>query len=220
MNRIIIALALSLFMASAANAATIAAWDMYGQPGDQAYTAGIDSAYATAFDMVRGADLNAAGAGNSMSSNGWSGSDADDYFQFGFSVVDGYAVTLNDLYIGTRSSNTGPGTIGVYTSLDGYTNAIYTISQQGTAYSNSIIDLSSLGVITGDLYIRLYEIGDTQADGSGATSGGGTFRITDYYDGDYTDVSFFGDAATAAVPVPAAVWLLASGLAGLFIRRK
>ena len=215
-----IALALSLLLASAASAATIAAWDMYGQSGSQAYTAGTDSEYATAYNMVRGDGLSGNSGSNSMNSKGWSGSDDGDYIEFGFSVADGYSVTLDELWIGSRSSNTGPGSLGVYTSLNGYSSSMYTIVQEGTDYTNSIINLSSLGAITGDFFIRLYEIGDTQADGSGSTSGSGTFRITNYYDGDYTNVSFFGEATSAAVPLPGAVWLLFAGFAGLAARRN
>jgi hypothetical protein len=210
--------ALSVFLSSA-QAATIAAWDMYGEPGDQLSTDGIDSLNVTAYDMVRGSGLTPYATNNAMSSIGWDGINSDDYIEIGFSVLDGYEVTLDELWIGTRSSNTGPGTIGYYSSLDGYTNPFFTSPQTGS-YVNSIIDLSGLGSVTGDFYVRLFEIGDTQADGSGATSGAGTFRITDHYNtGTYTDVQFTG--TTSPVPVPGAVWLLGGGLIALLgIRRK
>jgi hypothetical protein len=63
----------------------------------------------------------------------------------------------------------------------------------GTAYSNSVVDLSGLGTVMGDFNVRLIEIGNTQADGSGATASAGTFRVGDYFDGnDFFDVEIRG----------------------------
>ena len=218
MKKILFLLLCALMLAGTAQADVVASWDMYGQPGNQEYTTGIGSTNIIAQNMVRGAGLNPASANNSMSSTGWAGTDSDDYFEFGFTVADGYSVTLDELWIGTRSSGTGPGTIGVYTSLDGYTTSIYTIVQDNTNYSNSIIDLSGLGAISGDFFIRLYEIGDTQADGDGATGSSGTFRIADHLaSGTYTDVQFVG----TVVPIPGALWLTGSGLLALVgLRRR
>lgn len=201
-------------------ATLLASWDMSGQPGNQEFTPGISTEFVTAENMVRGDGLSPSGASNSFSSTGWAGTDAGDYMQFGFTVASGYTVTINELWLGTRSSGTGPGTIGVYTSLDGYSSPVFTITQNNTAYSNSIIDLSALGPISDTFYVRLIEIGNTQADGSGETADTGTFRVADYYDdGVYFDVLLTGDVST--VPLPAAAWLLGSGLVGLLgVRRR
>jgi hypothetical protein len=220
MKRAVMVLLGILLLAGTANAALVAGWDMAGQPGNQTSVAGrvaVDGI--TALDMVRGAGLSPSEGSNSFNSSGWNASNADDYFQFGFSVAEGYSVTLDELWIGSRSSGTGPGTIGVYTSVDGFTNAIGTIVQNNTAFSNSIIDLSVLGTISGDFYVRLYEVGDTQADGSGATASAGTFRIADYYEAGtniYIDTHFEG----TVVPVPGALWLLGSALIGVVGLRK
>ena len=205
---------------SAANAATIASWDMYGLVGTEASVAPSASATGiNASDMLRGAGLSGNTGANSMNTKGWNGTNTDDYIEFGFSVTQGYTVTFDELWIGTRSSDTGPGTIGLYTSLDSYTNSIFILPQDG-GYVNEIIDLSGLGSISGDFYVRLYEIGDTQADGDGATYSGGTFRITDHYDaGEYTDVQFTGDINP--VPIPGALLLFGSGLLTIVgIRRR
>ena len=207
-------------MSVAAHAATIAGWDMYGQPGDEASVAGYGMAGISAFDMVRGSGLGASAAGNSFSTSDWDEvDDSCDYIQFGFSVATGRQVSLESLWLGTRSSNTGPGTMGVYTSQDNFSTSVAVLNQPGGTYVNSILDLSGLGLVTGDFYIRLMEIGNTQADGSGDTDYRGTFRITDHYDaGTYTDVQFTGDVSP--VPVPAALWLFASGVVALGAARR
>lgn len=219
MKRLFLLLAMSFLVAGNAGAAVIAGWDMAGADGAlTSYGGYSDVTEVTAADMVMGDGLSAYDAYNAFNTTGWADSDDGDYIEIGFTVADGYAATLDELWIGTRSSNTGPGTIGVYTSLDDYTDPIFTITQDGTAYSNSIIDISDL-VITGEFYVRLYEIDDTQADGEGDTYDGGTFRISDYYDsGEYTDVQFTGTIST--VPVPGAVWLLGSGLLAAFGARR
>jgi hypothetical protein len=198
-------------------AGSIAAWDTTGLLGTETSVAGSGTDHVSPISLTRGAGLTPSAAANSFSSTGWDGMDAGDYFEFGLTVESGYQATLTDLWISSRSSGTGPGTIGFYSSLDGYANPFYTVVQNNTAYANSVIDLSGLGPVNGSFFIRLYEIGNTQADGAGDTAGTGTFRIGDYYDGtEFFDIVITGETSQASpVPVPAAVWLLGSGVLGL-----
>lgn len=215
-------LGLFLFLAVTANAATVATWDMDGV-GTVSSVSGYTSEDGVSItDMTLGTGLTANSGSDSLNSKGWSGSDSGDYIEFGIIVADGYEVSLDSFLIGTRSSNTGPGTIGIYTSLDNYTTAISTITQEGKNYSYSCIDLSSVLediTITGDFTIRLYEIGNTQADGEGSTSGSGTFRIVNY--SDTVAVQLTGTVSASAIPVPGAFILLGTGLMALAgLRRK
>lgn len=207
-------------LASNVEAATLAAWDMFGQPGTQITSPVLSpTANVTGVVMSRGPGLAASGAGNSFSSTGWDTTTADDYFEFGFDVAPGYTASLDELIIGTRSSNTGPGTIGVFTSLDGYTTSLASIAQIGTNFSNSIIDLSALSGITGSFRVRLMELGNTQADGDGTTASAGTFRVADYFDGvNFTDTQLTG--SVAVVPEPSSVVLVGLGLIGLVVARR
>jgi hypothetical protein len=192
---------------------TLALWDNYGRQGNQQFTPGLGSVLVTAGNMVRGAGLIADSGLNSLNSKGWNGS-ANDYVQFGVRVASGYTARLNELFISTLSSGMGPGKMGVYTSLDGYTNPIHTILQSDSAFVNSVIDLSSLGPVTGSFTIRLMEIGDNRADGNGVTDPSGSFRI-----GQYAESGLVGQAS--AVPLPAAAWFMGSGLLGLAgVRRR
>lgn len=218
MKRMIISLVALLAFAGINNAGIIVAYDMYGEPGDQVSTPGVsDYAEVTVNDMVRGADLVGNTGSNSLNTKGWDSSDAGDYAEISFTVDGGYVADLDELWIGTRSSNTGPGTIGVYTNQDGFTSPVYTITQAGTNYSNSVIDMTGFTGITGDFTVRFIEIGDTQADGDGATASTGTWRIVDHYDsGTYTDVQITG----VVTPEPAALGLLAVGALALLRRRR
>ncbi len=225
MNKTILSAALLAMSLSAhAGAATIVDWDLSGAPGNQAVTAASSvAANIAGMDMSRGAGLGASAAGNSFSASGWSGQ-ASDYFSFGFTVDSGYSVDLSNLTIATRSSNTGPGSVGLYSSLDGFTTALYTFSQApGSNYVNSIVDLSVLQDLTGSVEFRLAQIGSAAANG-GATGGAGTFRISEYNDnGNYLNVAFAGDVnAVAAVPEPEtyAMMLAGLGLVGFMINRR
>jgi hypothetical protein len=210
-----------------ARAVTIASWDTFGQPGDQVFTAGAGSPNVTADNMVRGSGLGANTGANSMNSSDWdeapSANPADDldYIQFGFDVDAGYCVVLDQLIIGTRSSNTGPGTVGIFTSLDGFAAPVSTLIQPGDGFLNSIIDLSGLGQVAGAFDVRLIEIGNTQADGVGVTGSTGTFRVVDYLDanGAFSDTQITGRLITKDVPDAGSTGLLGllalGGLAAL-----
>jgi hypothetical protein len=181
----------------------------------------------TADNMVRGSGLDPNAGDNSMNSRNWdeapaaNPSDDLDYIQFGFDVEDGFCVVLDQLIIGTRSSNTGPGTVGVFTNLDGYALPVSTLVQPGDGFLDSIIDLSGLGAVAGAFDIRLIEIGNTQADGDGDTGSTGTFRVVDFLDDNlgFIDTQITGRVIVKDVPDPGSTGLLGllalSGLAAL-----
>ena len=104
-----LALALVAGLATVANADVITAYTLFGASGDQASQAASAAATnVSGLNMTRGAGLTATAAGNSFSASGWSTDTSSDYFSFGFTVDAGYSVNLENLIIGTRSSNTGP----------------------------------------------------------------------------------------------------------------
>ncbi|MFO0833566.1 MAG: MYXO-CTERM sorting domain-containing protein [Phycisphaerales bacterium] len=211
----IFALAVLAASAGVASASvTVSQWDLTGAPGDQAFTAGSGITHVSATNLTRGTGLGVSAAGNSFSSLGWT-QQTTDYFSWGFSVDAGYAVNLDKLYIGTRSSNTGPGLMGLYYSGDGFATAITTFAQVGTAFNNMAIDLSALPNVSGNVEFRVVQIGNVAANG-GTTSSSGTFRFTAYFINSTFDrnLQFTGDV----VPTPGAMALL--GLGGLVAGRR
>jgi hypothetical protein len=143
--------------------------------------------------MARGDGINPTTAGNSISGNNWHDRAADDYFTFGFTVDAGFSVDLNELWISTRSSGTGPGFLALRSSLDGFTSDLATFVQTGTSFTNSIVDLSGLTDLTGTVEFRVYADGNVSANG-GTTAATGTLRISEFFDGvDFFPVFFSGD---------------------------
>jgi hypothetical protein len=211
---------LAISTGTASYATTIASWDMLGEPGDQLFTSGAGSLNVTAADMLRGAGLIPNAGDNSLNSRGWASTSAADYVEFGFTVAPGFFVSLDELIIATRSSNTGPGTMGIYTSLDAFTIPIATLVQPGDDFLDSIIDLSGLGPVMGAFTVRLLEIGNTQADAVGATTDAGTFRIVDFLGpSGFVDTQFTG-TLQVPVPDPSTLYLLAPGLLALVLVRR
>lgn len=202
--------------AACAGSETIAAWDMFGQPGDQAASAATAAAAnVTGNTMVRGAGLSPNVGGNSFNSAGWNGLDADDYIAFGFTVDAGFEVDLESLIIGSRSSGSGPGQLGLFYSGDGFSSNLYTFNQSGTNFLNAVIDLSALTGLTGNVEFRIRALSDLRADGGTGISAQGTWRIADFFDGsNFTDTQFTGNV----VPTPGAIALF--GAAGLAASRR
>jgi hypothetical protein len=217
--------AVMLFAAGTARAdismnGAIASWNQQGQPGTQTTTAGTGSTNITAVDMSRAGGLSSNAGVNSLNSATWT---SGGYVQFGFTVDQGYHANLGSLYFGSKVSATGPTNLIIETSTDNFATVLsnQTIAMNntvtGTPYINNVIDLSSLAAIAGGntFYIRLY--------GTGATSSAGTLRVGEYLSGStyYFDTITGTVAADSPTPIPAAAWLLGSGLMGLMgIRRK
>jgi hypothetical protein len=214
-----------LMFATTSHAALISQWDMTGQPGTQvtqaAFTvaAGISNAL-----LSRGAGIAATAAGNSFNSNGWTGQ-ATDYVSFAFTIGTGLTLALDSFVLGTQSSATGPGTIGLFYSGDNFATALATVTQGSAILSNNSFVLSSLPALAaGVVEFRLAQIGTLAPNGT-TTAAGGTFRIADFAAGGDQNVTFNGtlsNAAVSAVPLPPALLLLGAGLSafGVVGRRR
>jgi MYXO-CTERM domain-containing protein len=193
----------------------IANWNMGGLTGSEATAAGTGSGV-TALNAIRGPGLTGSAASNSMSATGWTGQ-ATDYFSFGFTVGSGDSVNLSSLSIGTRASGSGPGTMGLFYSVNNYSSALATITQGSGTFVNSVIDLTSLQGLTGTVEFRLMAVGTNSANG-GTTGSSGTLRMTNFFTGspsvDQGGFFFTGEV----VPAPGAMALL--GVAGLLGARR
>lgn len=213
-----------LSAAHASAAVALTTYNLSGYVGTEASApADTSAANVTGSTMVRGSGLGGTSGGNSINTTGWNDGSAQDYISFGFTVAPGYSASLNELLFATRSSGTGPGTMGVYASVDGGAEILlYSILQApGANYVNNDINLGSPLLVNQSLTVYLRKIGTTAANG-GAIGSSGTFRISEFSpDGQtFTDVSLFG--TVAAVP-EAQGWVTMTCLimgAGFWISRR
>lgn len=205
-----------------ASAGVIVSWNLNGEPGNQASTAANSVALVTGMPVTRGEGISAFAGANSINSSGWNTLSPDDYFSFGFTVASGYRVNLDQLFIGTQSSNRGPGTVLLRYNGDGFTTNLHTFTQSGVTQLNSVVPLDGLTGLTGSVEFRLFSANNTSADGQ-SVLGNGTFRITNYFDGS-TDTGSFGLSGNVeAIPEPsslALMGLLGMGAAAFWIRRR
>lgn len=213
-----------LLLTTSAHAALVAQWNLTGQPGNQSSNVTASAAPEISGGLLgRGAGLTATAAANSINSTGWT-AQSSDFYSLSFNVQAGSALDLSTLFVGTRSSGTGPGRIGLFSNQDNFTTVIATVTQASSVDTFNAFNLNALSNFTGFVEFRLYEVGlggaivttpGTQASGTGTTQAGGTFRLIDSTAAaSNLNVSFDG-TVVSAVPVPAAAWLLVSGVMAL-----
>jgi uncharacterized protein (TIGR03382 family) len=217
--------ALSLGLATSANASLVAGWNLALCPdGAQTYAATAAAGGVTGMTMTRGAGLYAVNATvGCFNGAGWN-QEATDYLSFGFTVASGSSVNLSSLQIGTRSEGGAPGTLALRSSVDGFGSNLFIFDQASTTSNEwgpgagfifSVIDLSAMTNLTGTVEFRIYQVGNTAANG-GTPQTNRHFRLTNYFLGgvDQGDMSFSG----TVIPAPGALALL--GLGGLVGGRR
>ena len=215
--------ALSLGLATSANASLVAGWNLALCPdGAQTYAATAAAGGVTGMTMTRGAGLYAVNATvGCFNGAGWN-QEATDYLSFGFTVASGSSVNLSSLQIGTRSEGGAPGTLALRSSVDGFGSNLFIFDQASTTSNEwgpgagfifSVIDLSAMTNLTGTVEFRIYQVGNTAANG-GTPQTNRHFRLTNYYGVNPGDMSFSG----TVIPAPGALALL--GLGGLVGGRR
>lgn len=207
-----------------ARADILVQYDLAGAPGDQASTPGSSSAAGvTPLSLSRGSGLNPVAGANSFNSSGWNNPGAFDYVEFGFNTTQSY--DAEELYVGLRSSGTGPGLVNLSYSVNG---GAFTLLRQfdmpDAAFLNVVVDLDSLPDVTSGLVMRFTSAGGASANDSTVLAAG-TLRTTGYFVQGVFDRNFqiTGTPVTpAAVPAPAAlpVFLVALAGFGLALRRQ
>jgi endonuclease/exonuclease/phosphatase family metal-dependent hydrolase len=157
-------------------------YNFAGQPGNQAFTVpNFVSDGLAGLNFTRGSGINPASANNSISSNGWNEGE-NRFFSFGFTVAPGKLVDLSQLQIGTNASGTGPRDMALVYSGDNFTTPIATWTQPAAQFLNQTIDLSGLQNLSGTVEFRIVITSGISAN-NGTIGSGGTFRVTNYFEG-------------------------------------
>ncbi len=142
-------------------------FDLGVQPGNEATAAPMSSATdVTGGALARASALTAVAGSGSINASNWAmGASADPtrYFTFSLTVASGCTLSLTSLAIDVHASGTGPATIDVATSADGFATHGASVSGTGTA----TVSLAAQG--SRSIEVRVY--------GYGASATAGTLRI-------------------------------------------
>lgn len=218
--KMILAIAgLAVGLASASNAATLAAFE--GVNGSSV-AAAVEAPGVTGFNLGRSIGVTQ-NTGSTFNSRDWEeGTDKlsalanNNAIFWGLTIDNGMPYDLTSLEIDYDRSNTGPTSIAIDLFINN-ANQGEIFSNNAVANSGSqmaFIDLSGFQAVTGSVFFRL--------SGWGATGSAGTFDIENDLAGGF-GIIVSGDASVAAVPLPAGLPLLLaglSGIAGLRMRKK
>jgi hypothetical protein len=185
-------------LANNAGAAIIATYNLAGAAGGEASSAAPTiSGNVTATSITRGAGLTANAGGNSFNSANFATTfDATKYVQLGIAPTAGNSLTLNNLFFNTQRSNTGPATVEIRSSLDGYATTIATISPPASLAAQSVALPAAFSSLSSGVTFRLF--------GYSASGTSGTFRIAQNASNSTSPNAFSFDGSTAAVSTNAA----------------
>ena len=224
---VLIAIAITVVAAAAAPllpAATIVSWETFGNSGNEPFVAPTNvETGLVGLNLERGPGLSAPSGTNSFNSSAWAWSggvrQADDYVSFGFEVQAPFKVDDLSLLFGSRSSNAGPGPLGLFWSGDNFTDPLHTWTHVNELWSNEDIDLAGLGTLEAGVYeFQIQSIANQRAsDPQNTIAGGGTMRIGDYFQSGQ-GFSLFRFEGTVT-PEPGRAMLLAIG-GLLFLARR
>ena len=150
--------------------------------------------------------LYTAGSGGSyFSATSWTGAaPGTNYFEFTLTPNSGYQLSITSLTFGYRATSTGPTAFAVRSNSDSYAAnlASGTITNDAAWYSSGALSITLSGLSTATT-LRIY--------GSGASAGGGTFRVD--------DVTVAGSVTAIPEPSTSAAIIAVVALAGVMIRR-
>ncbi|MGE3821979.1 MAG: hypothetical protein AB7I30_21405, partial [Isosphaeraceae bacterium] len=171
--------ALTLAVAATSARADLVRYEMFGEPGNQVSTAPTFLATGlSGVSLARGPGLSPNAGANSINSAGWS-TDPTDFYVMGFDLLPGYTALVNRLLFAGRSSNTGPGFINVFYSINNAPEVLLSnFALSGTAFNNQDINFAPIAV-SGSLRVYFRAANTTSANG-GTIGATGTVRRGDH----------------------------------------
>ncbi len=148
---------------------TLATYGLASQPGTETTAPATGSAAGiTAGDLARSASLTPNAGSGSINSYNWPinthAIDPGSYYTFTISPANGCPLTLSTLAVDLQSSGTGPSTVEVSTSVDGFaTHQTLALGSGGSLSTNVALSVSGA---SGAVEVRLYGYGGSNARGT------------------------------------------------------
>lgn len=192
--------------------AALVFYDFTNQPGNQVIQlASTVEPHVNATGITRGMGLIATSAANSFSSSGWHTLADNDYIEFGLSVEPGFKANPTTLTFTARASSTGPGTMALRSSTDGFTNNLASWAQTASSDVSVTANLGGLGDLYDGIWFRILATSN-QSAGGGTMGASGTWRLgTMTNPGNSSLLTLNGNvSALTSVPEPPSHWLAAA----------
>lgn len=171
-----------LFQLSSHAQDVLMSWEFNNNVGDEAIVTATNvftniSSTSPSADIRRGTGLTAYSNGNRFNGRNWGLSDLataitdEDYMEWTIEPELGFKITITSVEFNFRKSSTGPSSLTIRSSNDGYASDLDTKILTGNTNNALIATISGVTNVTSALSFRLYGYGASSTVGSGGFEG-------------------------------------------------
>lgn len=171
---------IGLFGFSQVFAVPLLQWNSYGLSGTETtLTTAFSHASMTSSTLSKGSGLSSSANSNRFGGDNWfhTGNSASStlseaisngsYIEFSVTPAPGFSFSLSSFSFSWERSSTGPSSVALRSSVDGFSSDIGAVVGMPASISNNSIAISSINTKTSTIIFRLYGYGASNVAGTG-----------------------------------------------------